>query len=51
MKIRLVIAELFHADGQTGKKTVGQTDRHGEVTIPNFVNAPKKKINCGRMRW
>ena len=37
MKIRLVAAELFHADGQT--------DKHDEVAIrfSQFCKAPKKR--------
>jgi len=40
MKIRLVGAELFHADGRTG----GMTDMTKLiVAVRNFVNAPE---NC-----
>jgi hypothetical protein len=37
MKILSVVAELFHADGQT--------DRHDKLTLAfrNFVKAPEKK--------
>jgi len=31
MKIRPVGAELFYADGQTGGREDGRTDRHDEV--------------------
>jgi hypothetical protein len=43
MKIRVVGAELFHADGQTDR----QTDRHMTkviVTFRSFANARKKGI-------
>ena len=53
MKICLVVAELFHADGQSEKKTVGQTDRHDEANghfFSNYVNTPKNEINYVRMR-
>ena len=38
MKIGILGAELFHADGRTDRQTDRQTDRH-------FVNAPKT-IKC-----
>jgi hypothetical protein len=42
MKIRLVVAQLFHADGQTG----GQTDMTKlTVAFRSFANAPKTSIN------
>jgi hypothetical protein len=41
MKIRSVGAELFHADGQTKKRT-DMTKL--AVAFRNFVNAPKKPI-------
>ena len=42
MKIRLVVAQLFHADGQTG----GQTDMTKlRVAFRSFANAPKTSIN------
>jgi len=37
MKIGVVGAELFHADGQTHRGTDGRTDEHGEVTSPFFL--------------
>jgi hypothetical protein len=36
MKIRLVGAELFHADGRTDMKLI--------VAFPNFANAPKNMV-------
>ena len=41
MKIRLVGAELFHADGQRDTKNL-------TVAIRNFANAPKNRICFGR---
>jgi hypothetical protein len=41
MKIRPVVAELFHADGRTD----GQTDMTKLiVAILNFANAPKNQL-------
>jgi len=33
-------AEIFHAEGETGKQTDGQTDKHDEA-FRNFANEPK----------
>jgi len=43
MKIRPVVAELFHVDGQT--------DRHDEANIRfrNFANEPKNKIIINKL--
>jgi hypothetical protein len=46
MKIRLVGAELLHAEGWTDERTDRQTIRQTDVTklvdvFRNFVNAPK----------
>jgi len=38
MKIRLVGAELFHADGRTGGQTTNMTKL--TVAFRNFANAP-----------
>jgi hypothetical protein len=44
MKIRPVGAELFHADGRTGRQVGRQTDMTKLiVALPNFVNAPKNR--------
>jgi hypothetical protein len=47
MKIRLVGAELFHENGQTHRRTDGQSDRQTDVTklivaLRNIANAPQK---------
>jgi hypothetical protein len=42
MKIRLVGAELFHADGQTDGLTEKGTDRYEEKLIISFRNFAKK---------
>jgi 2,4-dienoyl-CoA reductase-like NADH-dependent reductase (Old Yellow Enzyme family) len=45
MKIGLVRAELFQADGQTDRRTDEQTDRHDEANshFRNIANALKKE--------
>jgi len=48
MKIRPVEAGLFHADGRTGSRAGGRTDRSTDmmklrVAFRNFANAPHKK--------
>jgi hypothetical protein len=41
MKIRLVVAELLHAE-----KTEGRTDKRKLIVVfRNFANMPKKKLN------
>ena len=45
MKIRLVGAQVFHADGETHRRT--KTDRQTDITkllvaCSNFAKAPKK---------
>jgi hypothetical protein len=43
-KIRRVGAELFHADGQNGRRTDRQTEKTKIiVTFGSFVNAPKNQ--------
>jgi len=44
MKIRLVAADLFYADGQTGWQTDGRSERQTDMTklrvaLRNFANA------------
>jgi len=41
MKIRPVVAELSHADGQT--HTDGNDAANSQVTFRNFVNAPRNE--------
>ena len=36
-KIRLMGAELFHVDGQTDRRTDGQTDSHDEANRPCII--------------
>jgi len=66
MKIFLVGAELFYADGRTGRQTHRQTDRQTDrqkdmtklmVTFQNFANAHKISFNiiilstCTLSKW
>jgi hypothetical protein len=49
MKIRRVVAELFHADGQTHSQTKGRRDRQADmtklnVTLRNFSKAAKERV-------
>jgi Holliday junction resolvase-like predicted endonuclease len=49
IKIRLVGAELFHADGRTGRQTDRQTDRHVEANshFLQFADATKMQtMDC-----
>jgi hypothetical protein len=44
MKIRPVVAELFHADGRTDRQTYSQTSiTKLTVAFRNFENAPKSE--------
>jgi hypothetical protein len=45
IKIRPVLAKLFHADWQTHRRTDGQTDRYDEVIVAfrNSANAPNTR--------
>ena len=42
MKIRPVLAELFHADGRTDGETDGHDMTKLIIVFRNFANAPKK---------
>jgi hypothetical protein len=46
MKVRLVRAELFHADGRSDRRTDGQTDMTKlTVAFRLFVNGRKKGLS------
>jgi hypothetical protein len=47
MKIRLVGAEMFHADGRTDGQTTDMTKLI--VAFRNFANAPNKNKILGRL--
>ena len=50
MKIRPVVAELFHAGGQTDRQTDRQTDTTKlTVALRNFSIAPKNSTWCSRV--
>ena len=45
MKMRPVVAELFHTDRQTDRQMNSQADMMKLIThFPNFANAPKHYI-------
>jgi len=44
MTVLEVGADFLHAEGETGKETDGQTDRHDEA-FRNLANAPKTNGN------